>query len=158
LAYPDWWFWRRLPVPAIGRIERAVAESETLHCGEIRVVIEASLDWVPLLRAQSARARALEVFALERVWDTEANNGILIYLLLADRDVEIVADRGMAEVVPHAHWEAICREMEARFGAGRYENALLYGVREVGALLAAHYPRSADTVDSNELPDRPARM
>lgn len=158
LAFPDWWLWRRLPTATLTRIERAVADSEAGHLGEIRVVVEASLDLLPLLRGQDARARALEVFSMQRVWDTEANNGVLIYLLLADRDVEILADRGLAARLPAREWEAICLEMEARFRTGQYENALLHGVREVDRLLRMHFPRLPQKADANELPDRPLRM
>lgn len=154
LIYPDWWWRRHLPESTLRRLQATVSEAETGHGGEIRVAVEASLDLMPLLRGVSAHDRALDVFASLRVWDTEANNGVLLYVLLADRDVEIVADRGIARQVAHADWEAICREMEALFRAGRHEEALLLGARRIGERLAALYPGGEKT--ANQLPDAPA--
>jgi uncharacterized membrane protein len=132
-------------------IERAIRESEKTHRGQIRFAVEATLDTLPLLRGQTARARAVEVFSHLRVWDTEHNNGVLIYLLLADRDVEILADRGIHGRVSAEAWERVCREMEAAFRAGRFEDGALAGIRAVGALLAQHFPGTG----GHELPDRP---
>jgi uncharacterized membrane protein len=132
-------------------IERAIRESEKTHRGQIRFAVEAALDTLPLLRGQTARARAVEVFSHLRVWDTEHNNGVLIYLLLADRDVEILADRGIHGRVSAEAWERVCREMEAAFRAGRFEDGALAGIRAVGALLAQHFPGAG----GHELPDRP---
>lgn len=156
LLPPDWWLRRRLPGPAMARVQAAVAEAEQGHGGEIRVAVEAGLGLPALLRGVTARERALEVFSQLRVWDTEDNNGVLLYVLLADRDVEIVADRGVARRVPQADWEAICRDMEELFRAGRHEAALLAGVRQAGARLAALYPGGAKA--ANQLPDRPAEL
>src|SRR5687767_441551 len=103
---------RAFPAHDLQAIEKAIAKSEKRHGGEIRFAVEAALDVPALLRGQSAHGRALEVFSELRVWDTEANNGVLIYLLLADRDVEIVADRGVNRRVGPQGWEAACREME----------------------------------------------
>ena len=152
--------WRKVGASTMSRVERAIADSEVLHTGEIRVAIEASLDWRRLLSGQSARERALEVFSERRVWDTADNNGVLIYLLLADRDVEIVADRGVAAVVKKSEWEAICLRMEERFRDGLFENALLHGVEAVGRRLSEIYPIEATTSNTaiNELPDRPIRL
>lgn len=156
LVYPDWLARRAFPPVVMARIETAIADSEARHRGEIRFAVEPSLALFPLLRGQSARERALKVFSRLRVWDTEENNGVLIYLLLADHDVEILADRGIARVVPQAEWEAICRDMEQRFRAGRFEEGVLLGIAEIGRRLAQIYPRQAD--NSNELPDRPVRL
>lgn len=153
LLYPDWWWRRTLSAEALGRIETAVAGAESGHIGEIRVAVEASLDLRPLLRDVSARERAIEVFAALRVWDTEENNGVLLYVLLADRDVEIIADRGIAKRVAQAEWEAICLDMEALFRAGRHEEALSLGVQRIGDKLASAYGSGAKA--SNQLPDRP---
>ena len=160
LIYPDWWYWRRINTATMGRVERAIADSEARHTGEIRVVIETSLSWPSLLSRQVARERALDVFSLHRVWDTAANNGVLIYLLLADRDVEIIADRGVAGVVDPAAWEAICLAMEEKFAKGEYEAGLLHGVREVGRHLHIHFPcdESSGQENINELPDHPVRL
>jgi uncharacterized membrane protein len=143
----------RFPRPALDRIEAALKESEKTHGGEIRFAVESSLDLPDLLRGMTARDRAVEVFSRLRVWDTEANNGVLVYLLLADHDVEILADRGIHAKVGPAGWEAVCREMEAAFRAGRFEDGVVKGIRDVGALLARHFPRTGG--DLNELPDAP---
>jgi uncharacterized membrane protein len=154
LFYPDWWWRRRLPAAALSRIESAVAGAESGHVGEIRVAVEASLDLRPLFHGMTARDRAIEVFSELRVWDTEENNGVLLYVLLADRDVEIVADRGIARRVAQAEWEAICQDMEALFRDGRHEEALSLGARRIGDRLAAAYGSGGKA--ANQLPDRPA--
>ena len=105
---------------------------------------------------QTARERAIEVFSQLRVWDTEQNNGVLIYLLLADRDVEIVADRGVHARLGQAVWEEVCREMEAAFRQGRFEEGAVGGIRSVGMHLARHYPQAGSK--TNEMPDRPILM
>ena len=116
-------------------------------------MIEGGLPLRPLLAGRSARERALEHFTQLRVWDTEDNAGVLIYLLLADRDVEIVADRGVAARVAPVEWEAVCREMEAHLCLGRYEQGALAGIREVSDLLARHFPLRGP--ERREQPDRP---
>ena len=98
---------RAFPPSAMAAIEEAIAKSEREHSGELRFAVEPALDTSALLAGQSGRERALEVFSQLRVWDTEENNGVLIYLLLADRDIEIVADRGVNARVPQAEWEKI---------------------------------------------------
>ena len=144
----------RFPKRALPAIERAIAESEATHRGEIRFAVEDALDGPALLADQSARERALEVFSQLRVWDTEENNGVLIYLLLADHDLEIVADRGISAKVAGAEWERICRRMEASFSRGDFGRGVLDGIAEVTVLLARHFP--ARPGDRNELPDKPA--
>jgi uncharacterized membrane protein len=124
-----------------------------MHAGEIRFTVESALPLIPLLRGQTARARALEVFSHLRVWDTEHNNGVLIYLLLADHDVEIVADRGVHARVGGEGWEKICREMEALFRAGDFEAGVLGGIRAVSVHLVKHYPVQGK--NRNELDDKP---
>jgi uncharacterized membrane protein len=149
LAMPPWRLRRVLPRTTMQAIEAAIGASERTHGGQICFAVETALDLVPLARGQAARERALEVFAHLRVWDTEHNNGVLIYLLLADRDVEIVADRGIAARVGSAEWEAICVAMEAAFRAGRFEQGALEGIRAVGEMLARHYPgRGADALSN----------
>ncbi|TXT20242.1 MAG: hypothetical protein FD134_2947 [Gallionellaceae bacterium] len=144
---------RAFPPRALDAVERAIRETETRHDGQIRFAVEAALDLSPLLAGQSARERAIEVFSELRVWDTEHNNGVLIYLLLADRDVEIVADRGIHARLGAETWEAICREMEAAFRNGQFEAGVLAGIHAVGEHLARHFPARGDK--SNEMPDRP---
>jgi uncharacterized membrane protein len=145
---------RALPPAAMAAIEHAIAKGELQHRGEIRFAAEAALEGPALFAGQSARARAVEVFSLLRVWDTEENNGVLIYLLLADRDFEIVADRGINADVSAAEWEQICRRMESHFSSGEFEQGIVAGIAEVSRLLARYYPPRPG--DRNELPDKPA--
>jgi uncharacterized membrane protein len=147
---------RLFPKPVLERITGAIAAAEAKHHGEIRFAVEPSLSAAEVAKGVPARAKALEAFARLGVWDTEANNGVLIYLLLADRDVEIVADRGVHAKVGPEGWEAICRAMEAEFRAGRFEAGVLAGIAAVGAHLETHFPRTG--ADVNELPDAPALL
>ncbi len=144
---------RALPKDELDRIGRAVADGETHHTGQVRFVIEAALPLPRLWRKVKPRERALEVFGLLRVWDTEANNGVLLYVLLADRAVEIVADRGIDARVGDAAWQATCRKIEAAFRAGRYGDGVEQGIVEISALLAKHWPRTSP--GRNEIPDTP---
>lgn len=150
---PHWYRRRLFPPAALTAIEAAIREGEKRHGGEVVFAIETTLDLGPLWRGLTARERAFQVFSQLRVWDTEKNSGVLIYLLLADRDVEIVADRGAASRIGIEQWEAVCRTMEAEFRAGRFEAGALAGIRKVNELLAAHFPPSGP--DRNELADRP---
>jgi uncharacterized membrane protein len=146
---------RAFPPSAMAAIEDAVAKSEREHGGEVRFAVEPALDTSALLAGESARERALEVFSLLRLWDTDERNGVLIYLLLADRDIEIVADRGLNIVQP-AEWEAICKTMEQALRRGQFQTALVDGVQAVSRMVARHFPRRAG--DRNELPDRPVAL
>ncbi len=154
LRYPGWWLRRVLSPATLGRIEQAVADSEAGHGGQIRVALETGLGLFALLKGQTARQRAEEVFSQLRVWDTELNNGVLIYWLLADRKFEIIADRGLTRAVDPQGWARLCRDMEVHFQAGRHEAALLHGIEAIGNYLEVLYPRHTD--DTNELPNRPA--
>ena len=147
---------RAFPHSTLNAIELAIRETEAQHNGQIRFAVEAALDLSPLLAGQTAKQRALDVFSNLRIWDTEHNNGVLIYLLLADRDVEIIADRGVHTKVGQEAWETICQKMEAAFRNGKYEEGVLAGIHSVGRHLAQHYPRAGEKV--NELPDRPVLM
>jgi uncharacterized membrane protein len=153
LFMPYWLVKRHFPRHVLAGIERAIGESEAAHMGEIRFAVEAALDFWPLMRGQKASERALEVFSRLRVWDTEHNSGVLIYLLLADRDVEIVADRGIHAKVGDAQWQRICGMMEEAFRQGRFEQGVLAGIKEISALLLQHFPAAA--VNPDELPDKP---
>lgn len=144
---------RAFPDDVMQRIEDAIRAGEATHGGEVVFAVEASLPTRALWADESPRERALEAFGFLGCWDTEEDNGVLIYLLLADRDVEIVADRGAARAVPAGEWAAVCREMEACFRARRFEEGALAGVRRVHALLAAHFPPRPR--DENELANRP---
>jgi TPM domain len=149
------------PKKTLDAVERAITATERTHAGEIRFAIETSLPPLQVVNDVAPRARALEVFAHLRVWDTQDNNGVLIYVQLADRDVEIVADRGLAARVSQSEWEAVCRVMEGHFRAGRYEAGALAGVDAVGTLLARHFPARGSQGASpsrNQLPDRPTLL
>lgn len=148
---------REFPIRVRDSIETAIRASERDHAGQIRFCVEHALELPELWRGSSARDRALEVFSQLRVWDTEHNNGVLIYLLLADRDVEIVADRGIHCRASEA-WEPICRQMEQGFRAGHFEAGVLHGVKAVGEQLARHFPRAAAAPAASELPDRPVLL
>lgn len=144
---------KRFPKAVLRRIEQAVAASETTHLGEIRFAVELNLPLLDILRKKSGRQRAVEVFSQLRVWDTEQNNGVLIYLLLADHDFEILADRGIHRHAGADCWEKLSHEMEAMFRRGQFEAGVLHGITQVGILLAQHYP--ANDNNDNELPDAP---
>ena len=146
---------RLFPESALDDLEKAIAVAEDLHSAEIRVVIEADLDVGSIFAGKTARDRAREVFGRFGVWDTEANNGLLIYLLLADRRVEIVADRGFRGLVSDAEWQDVCRTMESHFRAGRFAAGALAGVAAAGLLAARHFPPDGAR---NELPDRPVLL
>jgi uncharacterized membrane protein len=156
LLFPASRVGRAFPRASLAAVEQAIAASERRHTGEIRFVVEGALDGVPLFKDVDARQRAIEVFSQLRIWDTEANNGVLIYLLLADRDVEIVADRGAAAKVDPESWEDICRTMESAFRNGDFEGGVLRGIEAVTTHLAKHFPTGAG--DRNELPDRPVLL
>lgn len=153
LFTPDWAAFRVFPGTTLKRIERAIGESEKSHRAELRFAVEAGLALTPLLKGVTPRARAHEVFANLRVWDTEHNSGVLIYLQLVDRDIEIVADRGISAKVGQGAWDAICRRMEEAFRAGRFEQGALDGIREISELLKLYFPPRGANPD--ELPDRP---
>ncbi|MGA8277214.1 MAG: TPM domain-containing protein [Rhodanobacteraceae bacterium] len=145
---------RRFPPALLDTIQQAIVASEQDHLGEICVVIESALRLTDIVRGLSARERANDVFAHSRIWDTANNNGVLIYVLLADRAIEIVADRGIATRVDAGEWADICARMQTYFARGEYERGTVAGIDAVGALLTRHFPvHGHDNPD--ELPDRP---
>jgi uncharacterized membrane protein len=148
------------PSATLDAIEQAIARAERTHAGEIRFAIETALTPLHIVNGVAPRARALEVFANLRVWDTIHNNGVLIYVQLADRVVEIVADRGFDGRVSPAEWEAVCRLMEEHFRAGRFEAGSIAGVDAIGSLLTRHFPPTlkAAPQSQNQLPDRPTLL
>jgi uncharacterized membrane protein len=148
-----WRAQRLFPPRVLAAIEQAIKTGETTHSGQVRFVVEGALDGAPLFRGQSARERALDIFAQLRIWDTVHNNGVLIYLLLADRNVEIVADRGIDAKVTAAGWEKICVGMENDFKAGKFESGVIRGIEAVSRQLARYFP--ARGKGPNELPDAP---
>lgn len=140
----------------LDRIEAAIRAVEALHAGELRMAIDAALDLEDVLSRVTARARAVEVFKSLQVWDTEHNNGVLIYILYADRAIEIVADRGYNHHVSADEWRAVCAAGEREFRSGRFADGAVELVNQVGRLIARHFPPRGD--DLNELPDRPALL
>ena len=144
---------RAFPAAALNAIGQAIKRSEMTHTGEVRFVIEGSLDGAPLFGGQTARERALALFSELRIWDTAHNTGVLIYVLLADRAVELVADRGIHAKAGPGAWVAICDEMEAAFKAAQFERGAVSGIQAVARQLAAHFPAQAQ--NANELPDTP---
>lgn len=145
---------RYFPEATLAAITEAVRVCESRHAGEIRFVIEAALPTAAVWRGLSPRERALEVFAEQRVWDTAHNNGVLLYVLIADRAVEIVADRGVGGGhVAQAEWPAVCALIEAHYRAGRFREGSVAGVAAIAEVLARHAPGLPDV--GNEMPDRP---
>src|SRR3954462_3600651 len=153
LLHHHWWKKRYFPPQVLAAIEQAIKAGEATHSGQVRFVVEGALDGAPLFRNQPARERALDLFGELRIWDTAHNNGVLIYLLLADRDVEIVADRGIDAKVGTAGWEKICAAMEVDFKAQNFESGAIKGIEAVSRELAKYFPGSGSGV--NELPDAP---
>jgi uncharacterized membrane protein len=156
LVQHHWRAKRVFPQGVLDRIEQAIRQSEATHSGQVRFVVEGALDGGPLFSNQHARERALDLFSHLRMWDTAHNNGVLIYLLLADRDVEIIADRGIYAKVGAAGWETICRAMEAEFRSGQFERGVIGGIAAVSRELAKHFPPGG--AHPNELPDAPVVM
>jgi uncharacterized membrane protein len=153
LLHHHWWVRHYFPAKVLDAIEQAIKAGETTHTGQVRFIVEGALDGAPLFRNQPARERALDIFSQLRIWDTAHNNGVLIYLLLADRDVEIVADRGIDAKVGAAVWENICTGMEADFRAGDFERGVINGIEAVSREMAKYFPRTGS--GPNELPDAP---
>jgi uncharacterized membrane protein len=153
LLTPPWLPLRGFSPALRSELAAAVSASEARHRGEIRIAVEGPLPWRALWRDQPPRARALELFGKLRVWDTEENSGILIYLQLVDRDVEILADRGIAAKVPQVEWERMCGRIETAMQAGDCRGGLLVALADATRLLATHFP--AQRENPNELPDMP---
>jgi uncharacterized membrane protein len=148
------WRVRRIFTPAVlAAIEQAIKAGEATHTGQVRFVVEGALDGAPLFRDQSARQRALDIFSQLRIWDTAQNNGVLIYLLLVDHNVEIVADRGVDAKVGSAGWEKICTDMEVEFKRSNFQGGVIGGIAAVSRELARYFP--AHGAGPNELPDAP---
>ncbi len=156
LLMPGWQALRRIPPALRTEIAAAIAASELLHRGELRLAIEGPLSLGDLLRDQSPRARAMRLFAKLGVWDTAENSGILIYLQLVDRRVEILADRGIAAKVPQAAWDALCRDLEAAMRDARCREGVLAAIDAATELLAEHFPAAHD--NPNELPNQPVLL
>jgi uncharacterized membrane protein len=153
-----WLVRRYFNAAAMHDIEAAIERSERQHSGQIRFVVESGLHPYSLIKGLRPRARALEVFSALGIWDTAQNNGVLIYLLLADHDVEIIADRGIHQFASDQLWESICHEMELLFAQGQFEAGVSYGVEKIGQLLTQYFPAQyspANQPNENELPNQP---
>ena len=137
----------------LSKIGAAIKASEALHDGQIRFVVEASLSLPYLLRRRSSRRRAEELFSQLKVWDTEHNAGVLVYLQLVSRHIDIVADRGIATKVAQAHWDAVCDGMQSAFRRGEFLAGSLEGIARITELLRQSFPKTPG--GANELPDRP---
>ncbi len=148
-----WLLRRKFPAALLAEIETAIRDSEKNHSGEIRFAVETTLPLFALIKGISARQCAISAFGELGVWDTQDNSGVLIYLLLADHDLEIIADRGIAEKVGQTQWDEIAHEMEQHFRAGDFRQGVLQGIQRVTELLAAHFPPGAR--NPNELSDQP---
>ncbi|EHL21218.1 hypothetical protein KYG_19228 [Acidovorax sp. NO-1] len=146
---------RALPPETLQRLAERVTASEQLHTGQIRIVAELSLPWSYLRRQASARERAIMLFSKYRVWDTEHNNGVLIYLLMPEHAIEIVADRGVSRHVPPAEWQQLIAQMSAHFRRSEYEQGLQNTIEVVSSRLVRHFPRTLHGPGVNELPDAP---
>jgi uncharacterized membrane protein len=146
---------RAIPPEMVERLARRVGASESRHSGEVRIYVEAGLPTSYLLRDATPRQRAVAMFGKLRVWDTEHNNGVLIYLLLAEQAIEIVADRGLNSRVDATQWQRIVERMRGAFREGRFEDGLTQALEEVSALLVAHFPLAPGEANVNELPDEP---
>lgn len=146
---------RALSGPALEALRQRIQSSERLHSGELRVVVEAGLPTSYLMRDATARERAVALFGKLRVWDTEHNNGVLIYLLLAEHSIELVADRGLLNKVEGLAWQRMVDRMREQFRAGQFEAGLIEAVESVSELLFQHFPLAAGEVNRNELPDAP---
>jgi uncharacterized membrane protein len=147
---------RCFPPEVLAEIERAIVAAERSHAGELCFAIENALPLAELRCGVTPRERALHVYSLLRVWDTAANNGVLIYVLLADGAIELVADRGVTARIAQPEWEALCRRIETEFAAGRYREGALAAVQAVAAQLARQFP--AQRGESDELPNQPVLL
>ncbi len=145
----------RFPAESMDRIAAAIAEGERLHQGEICFAVESSLPLHQILHEVPARARAEVAFAQLRVWDTAANTGVLVYLLLADHCIEIVADRGLRDRISEAKWRGVCLLLQERLRSGDHADAVVAAVQEVSRLLSEHLPQAPGLLGESELPDHP---
>ena len=161
LVSHTWQVRKHFSVNALKNIEQAIKVSEATHQGEIRFVVEAGLHPIEIIYKKTPKMRALELFARFNVWDTQHNTGVLIYLLLADRDVEIVADRGIHQQVGENAWEVICHAMELKFRQGEFESGVLQGIADIGLHLQKFYPNDLTQYpppiakNNNEISDKP---
>jgi uncharacterized membrane protein len=153
LLMPPWRWRRAFPSGTLQAIEQAIGQSERRHRGELRFAIENTLPLMQVWRGRTAADRAQQIFSDLRIWDTEENSGVLIYLMLADREVHIVADRGIARRVAQTEWDTIASTMQQAFQRGNFSGGALAGIESITSLLSLHFP--ADSINPNELSNRP---
>jgi uncharacterized membrane protein YgcG len=144
---------KAFPCATLGAIQQAIAAGESVHRAEIRLIVEPSLEFSAIVAGLSSRARAHELFSQYRIWDTEENCGILIYIDLADHQVEIVADRGISRLIPQHHWHAVCKTMTSGFAKGEYHDSVIAGIRQLNAALQEHFPDNG--AQANQLSNKP---
>ncbi len=144
---------RAFPAPTLTAIQAAIADGETQHRAEVRLIVEPALAAFAVLNGHTARQRARELFSLYRVWDTEENCGVLIYVNLADRKVEIIADRGVGRAVTAPDWQAVCSTMTQGFARGAFHDSTIAGLAQLNTILATHFPENG--ARRNQLSDRP---
>ncbi len=145
----------KFPASAMDRVAAAIAAGELQHHGEVCFAVESALHWRDVIRGVMANNRARDAFARLRVWDTAANNGVLVYLLLADQRIEIVADRGLRGLVSDEQWRGVCHLLEERLRSGDHADAVVAAINEVSQLLALHFPPVAGVAGEDELPNQP---
>lgn len=145
---------RHFPPLTLDAVQRAIADSERHHLGEVCFAVEGRLAFADVLRGRTPRDRAREVFTHLRVWDTTRNSGVLVYILLADQAIEIVADRAVAASVDQAEWDRVCALMQKHFTAGNYQGGAIAGIEAISAILVRWFP-SDGTTNSDELANRP---
>jgi len=153
LFMPPWRWRAAFPSATLKAIEQAIGQSEIRHRGELRFAVENTLPPMQVWRGRTAADRAQQIFSDLRIWDTEENSGVLIYLMLADREVHIVADRGIARRVAQTEWDAIASAMQQAFRRGDFRDGALTGIESITSLLTTHFPAAA--LNPNELPNRP---
>lgn len=146
---------RAIPPALVDKLAQCVADSERRHTGEIRIYVESGLPLSYLWRKATPRERAVAMFGKLGVWDTEQNNGVLIYLLLAEHRIEVVADRGLDRHVPDEQWTMLVSSMAVQFRAGCFEAGLLRAIDIVDRVLVEHFPAPPDKVNPDELPNAP---
>ena len=156
--FDGWWrLHRRFPAALLDELAGAIAAGERGHLGEVRFAVESRLAPLAVLEGLDAPQRARQVFAQLRVWDTEHNSGVLLYVLMAEHRIEIVADRGIAARVSAAEWQALCDRMRERYARGQWREGSLQGIADTHALLARHFPGRGEP-HPDELPDRPVLL
>lgn len=147
---------KAFPVDTLKAIQSAIAEGETQHRAEVRLIVEPALDLYAAATGMTSRQRARELFTLYGIWDTEENCGVLIYINLADHQVEIIADRGITRDVPKEVWHTVCRTMTDGFAQQMYHDSAIAGLKQLNALLREHFPERTEEVEQqNQLPNRP---